>query len=57
MNTIRSHKHDMYTETVNKIALSREDDKRVIMEDGVHTYAHGHFRTLSGGNSVSSGTN
>ena len=53
MNTIRSHKHDIYTETVNKVALSREDDKRVIMEDGVNTYAHGHFRTLSGGNSVS----
>ena len=37
MNTIRSHSHDIYTETINKIALSREDDKRVIMEDGVNT--------------------
>ena len=37
--------------------LSREDDKRVIMEDGVNTYARGHFRTLEGGDSVSWGTN
>ena len=56
MNVIRSHLHDIYTETVNKVALSNEDDKRVIMEDGIHTFAHGHFRTLSGGTSVSSGT-
>ena len=35
----------MYTEEVNKVALSAEDDKRVIMEDGIHTLAyHGHYR-------------
>lgn len=27
MNVIRSHLHDIYTETVNKVALSHEDDK------------------------------
>jgi len=27
-NVIRSHLHDVYTEEVNKIALSAEDDKR-----------------------------
>jgi hypothetical protein len=43
MNVIRSHLHDMYTEEVNKVALSSEDDKRVIMEDGVHTLAYGHY--------------
>lgn len=42
MNVIRSHGHEIYTEEVNKIALSREDDKRYIMNDGIHTYAHGH---------------
>lgn len=26
MNVIRSHLHDIYTETVNKVALSHEDD-------------------------------
>ena len=35
MNVIRSHLHDVYTEEVNKVALSAEDDKRVIMEDGM----------------------
>ena len=46
MNVIRSHKHEIYTETVNKVALSHEDDKRVIREDGIHTYAHRHYKTL-----------
>ena len=46
MNVIRSHKHEVYTETVFKVALSHKDDKRVIREDGIHTYAHGHYKTL-----------
>ena len=56
MNVFRSHLHDVYSEEVNKIALSANDDKRIIQEDGIHTLAHGHFRTLLGGSSVSSGT-
>ena len=44
MNIIRSHKHEIFTETVNKIALSANDDKRVIREDGIHTFAHGHYK-------------
>ena len=36
MNVIRSRGHEVYTEEVNKIALSANDDKRVIQEDGVH---------------------
>jgi len=43
MIIIQSEKHDIYTEEVNKIALSAEDDKRVIMEDGINTKAYGHF--------------
>jgi len=43
MNVIRSHLHDVYTEEVNKVALSAEDDKWVIMEDGIHTLAYGHY--------------
>ena len=42
MNVIRSHHHDIYTEEVNKIALSASDDKRVIMDDGISTLAYGH---------------
>ena len=44
MNVFRSHGHDVYTEEINKIALSANDDKRVILKDGVHTRAHGHYR-------------
>ena len=44
MNIIRSHKHEIFTETVNKIALSANDDKRVIREDGIHTFAHGYYK-------------
>ena len=44
MNVNRSHKHDMSTEEINKIALSAEDDKRVILADGIHTLALGHWR-------------
>ena len=44
MNVIRSHKHDVYTEEVNKIALSSDDGKRHILEDGTHTLALGHYR-------------
>ena len=44
-HVIRSRMHDMYTEEVNKVvALSAEDDKRVIMEDEIHTLAYGHYR-------------
>ena len=42
MNVIRNHLHDMYTEEVNKVALSAEDDKRV-MSDGIYTLAYGHY--------------
>ena len=44
MNVIRSHKHDIYTEEVNKVALSSNDDKRYILEDGIDTLAWGHYR-------------
>ena len=43
MNVFRSYHHDIYTEQVNKVALSADDDKRVIMEDGIRTLAYGHY--------------
>ena len=46
MNVIRSHMHEVYTEEVNKIALCPDDDKRHILENGVHTLALGHYRIL-----------
>ena len=42
MNLIRSHNHEIYSETVNKVALSADDDKRFIGEDGILTFAYGH---------------
>ena len=44
MNVIRSHKHEVYTEEVNKVALSSSDDKRHILDDGAHTLALGHYK-------------
>ena len=43
MNVVQSHRYEVYTEQVNKIALSSSDDKRVILEDCVHTLAYGHY--------------
>ena len=40
MSVIRSHCHEIYTEEINKITLSSDDDKRVIMADGIHTLAY-----------------
>ena len=45
-NIIRSYKHEVYTEEVNKIALSASDDKRYILEDGISTLALGHYKIL-----------
>ena len=39
MNIIRSDKHDIFTMKMNKIALSANDDKRIVMRDKIHTKA------------------
>ena len=41
MNVIRSHQHEIFSETVNKIALAADDDKRIILDDGISTLAFG----------------
>ena len=43
-NILRSYDHEIFTEEVNKIALSSIDDKRYILDDGIHTLAWGHYR-------------
>ena len=43
-NILRSYEHEVYTEEVNKIALSSIDDKRYILGDGIHTLAWGHHK-------------
>ena len=36
-----STKHDVYTEDVNKIALSNDDDKRIVSSDKITSYPYG----------------
>ena len=42
---IRAHLHQLYTQKVCKVALSAYEDKRYVLADGVHTLAHGHYKT------------
>ena len=44
MNQIRSYNHEIFSETVNKIALSANDDKRIILEDKISTLSYGHYK-------------
>ena len=37
-----SNKHDVYTEDVNKIALSNDDDKRIVSPDMISSYPYGY---------------
>ena len=37
----RSTKHEVHTIEVNKVALNRDDDKRIAKKDGISTLAHG----------------
>ena len=43
-NIIRSYEHELYTEEVNKVALSAADDKRYLLKDTYDTLAWGHHR-------------
>ena len=43
-NILRSYNHEVYTEEVNKVALSALDDKRYILSDGMDTLAWGHYK-------------
>ena len=38
---LKSNHHKVYTEEVNKIALSSNDDKRLQTFDGIETYPYG----------------
>jgi hypothetical protein len=38
MNVIRSHLHEMYIESVRKIALSSADDKTAVLQGRISTY-------------------
>ena len=38
----RLTKHEVHTIEVNKVALNRDDDKRISRKDGISTFARGH---------------
>ena len=46
MNVIRRYRHEVYTEEVNKVGFCPRDNKRHILEYGVHTLALGHYKIL-----------
>ena len=37
-----SKEHDVYTENINKIALSSNDDKRIVSSDKIASYPYGY---------------
>ena len=43
MKTIRSQQHQLGSFEINKISLSCFDDKRYLLEDGINSYAYGHY--------------
>ncbi len=45
MNTIRSRQHNVGSERINKTALSADDDKRIILADGINTLPYGYKGT------------
>jgi hypothetical protein len=44
MHTFRSENHDIYSLEQNKVSLRPYDDKRYLLEDGITSYAYGHYR-------------
>ena len=43
MKTIRSDHHQLGSYEINKVSLSCFDDKRFIHDDGITSYAYGHY--------------
>ena len=37
-----SKNHDVYTEDINKIVLSNDDDKRIVSSDKITSYPYGY---------------
>jgi hypothetical protein len=40
---IRSYDHQVYSIEVNKTALSAFNDKKYLLDDGIHGYSYGHY--------------
>ncbi|XP_025191579.1 uncharacterized protein LOC112591862, partial [Melanaphis sacchari] len=41
--SIRSFKHQLMTIKTRKLTYNSYDDKRVVLDDKIHTLAHGHY--------------
>lgn len=41
MNIIKNDKHDIHSMRIDKIALSANDEERIVMRDKIHTKALG----------------
>ena len=39
----KSENHEVYAENINKIALSSNDDKRIVALDGITSYPYGYL--------------
>ena len=44
MKTIRSQKHQLGSCEINKVSLSCFDDNRYIHDNGISSYAYGHYK-------------
>ena len=44
MNMIRSYNHQLFSVSICKTTLSSYDDKRFVLDSGIHTIAHGHYK-------------
>ena len=44
MKTIRSQKHQLGSDEINKISLSCFDDKHCIHNNGITSYAYEHYK-------------
>ena len=40
----KSKGHDVYTENINKIALSSNDDKRIVSPEKITSYPYGYIK-------------
>lgn len=46
MNLIKSIKHVLYSQEVNKVVLNSSDDKRQILSNNIETLPWGHYKTI-----------
>ena len=46
MKGFRTDLHQLYSFNYNKISLSCYDDKRYILDDGITSFAYGHYDSL-----------